>query len=66
MYPLSSNKKIQKYKDTISGKKPIIEPTPPIIPSTTNEVNHGDALASMVPLENLLTCLPMVVQPKQR
>ena len=48
MYPLSSNKKIQKYKDTISGKKPIIEPTPPIIPSTTNEVNHGDALASMV------------------
>ncbi|EQG89633.1 hypothetical protein QKK_3665 [Clostridioides difficile DA00191] len=41
MYPLSSNNDIPKNNVNIKGKNGKVPPTPPIIPSTISDLNHG-------------------------
>ncbi|MFU0823467.1 MAG: hypothetical protein ACFWTK_00135 [Clostridium sp.] len=41
IYPLSSRKDIPRNSAKIIGRKTIIEPTPPTIPSTIRDLNQG-------------------------
>ena len=48
MYPLSSNNDIPKNNVNIKGKNGKVPPTPPIIPSTISDLNHGLELDSIL------------------